>query len=276
MKLSVLVDNNTLMHENYFGEHGLSFFIEDGDNKVLFDTGYSDIFIKNAQRLGINLGAVNTIVLSHGHLDHTWGLSHLINQFIKDKAESSEKINLITHPFSLNSKNDEAEPIGINTSQNDLNKYFNVELSKTPVWISQKLVYLGQIERINEFENKNPLGTTTVNGIEKEDYLLDDSALCYKSKKGLVIITGCSHSGICNIIEYAKKVCKEERVGNIIGGFHLIKPSEEQLNFTLEYLKKLKPNTVNACHCTDLHSKIALAKAVKLGEVGVGLILEFE
>lgn len=94
-------------------------------------------------------------------------------------------------------------------------------------------------------------------------------------KKFVQCITGCSHSGICNIVEYAKKVCNEEDVDNIIGGFHLLKPSDEQLSCTLEYLKKLKPNEVHACHCTDLHSKIALAKAVKLSEVGVGLTLEF-
>ncbi len=83
-------------------------------------------------------------------------------------------------------------------------------------------------------------------------------------------------AGICNIVEQAKKLCKEERVIDIIGGLHLLDPSKEQLQGTLEYMKKLNPKQMHACHCTDLNSKIALSKVVNLKEVGVGLDLEYE
>jgi len=92
----------------------------------------------------------------------------------------------------------------------------------------------------------------------------------------LVIITGCSHSGICNIVEQAKKLCREEKVIDIVGGLHLLNPSDEQLRGTLEYLGKLGPDSMHACHCTDLRSKIALSKVVNIKEVGVGLILEYD
>ena len=108
-----------------------------------------------------------------------------------------------------------------------------------------------------------------------EDFLIDDSALAYKSPEGLIIITGCSHSGICNIVEYARKVCGDDRVVDIIGGFHLLNPSKEQMNGTIEYMKSMHPASVHACHCTDLNSKIALSSVVNIKEVGVGLILEF-
>jgi len=111
---------------------------------------------------------------------------------------------------------------------------------------------------------------------EEPDYLYDDTALAYKSSQSLGIITGCSHSGICNIVEQAKKLCKEERVIDIVGGLHLLDPSEKQMKGTLEYMKKLNPKQVHACHCTDLNSKIALSKVVDLKEVGVGLVLEYE
>ena len=112
-------------------------------------------------------------------------------------------------------------------------------------------------------------------GVEKDDFLFDDSALAYKSPDGLVIITGCSHAGICNIVENAKKVCGDDRVIDVIGGFHLLDPSEEQLQGTITYMKSLHPGSVHACHCTDLNSKIALLKVVDLEEVGVGLTLEY-
>ena len=77
MKLTVLVDNNTYIDQYYLGEPALSFYIEDGTEKILFDTGYSDAFIKNAEQMGIDLGALTYIVLSHGHNDHTRGLPFL-------------------------------------------------------------------------------------------------------------------------------------------------------------------------------------------------------
>ena len=79
-----------------------------------------------------------------------------------------------------------------------------------------------------------------------------------------------------NIIEQAKKLCEEDRVFDIVGGLHLLDPSTEQLSGTLEYLKKLHPKQMHACHCTDLNSKIALSKVVNLKEVGAGLVLEYE
>ena len=136
--------------------------------------------------------------------------------------------------------------------------------------------FLGQIERKNDFEAKSPIGKIVKPNFEEDDYLMDDSALAYKSPRGLVIITSCSHAGICNIVEYAKKICEDNRIIDIVGGFHLLNPSEEQLQGTLGYMKKLQPNEVHACHCTDLNSKIALSQVVNLKEVGVGLKLEYE
>jgi Metal-dependent hydrolases of the beta-lactamase superfamily II len=105
---------------------------------------------------------------------------------------------------------------------------------------------------------------------------MEDSALAYRSSEGLVIITGCSHAGICNIVEHAKGICGENKIVDIVGGLHLLDPSKEQMQGTLDYMKKLQPNEVHACHCTDLNSKIALSRVVNLREVGVGLKLEYK
>ena len=153
--------------------------------------------------------------------------------------------------------------------------HFDVELSREPVNLTERLVFLGEIERTNDFEAKNPMGRILDSGVEKDDFLFDDSALAYKSSAGLVIVTGCSHAGICNIVEYARKVCSDDRVVDIIGGFHLLDPSVEQLEGTIEYMKSLRPGAVHACHCTDLNSKIALSRVVDLKEVGVGMTLKY-
>lgn len=275
MKLTVLVDNNTLIDKNYFGEPGLSFYVEDGKSRILFDTGYSDIFIKNAYKMGIDLKKLNTIVLSHGHLDHTWGLNHLL-ALLDYKKSPENRITLLAHPGAFCHKEENGEPIGIALPPEMLKRCFNVTPSKTPVWLSGKLVFLGEIERLHEFENRKPHGVTIDNGVESDDCLADDSALVYKSEEGLVIITGCSHSGICNIIDYACKVCGDNRIADIIGGFHMLNPVKKVLDATTAFFKERNPLRVHACHCTDLKSKIALSEYCNVVETGVGMKLHYK
>jgi 7,8-dihydropterin-6-yl-methyl-4-(beta-D-ribofuranosyl)aminobenzene 5'-phosphate synthase len=278
MKLTVLIDNNTFIDRYFLGEPGVSYLIQDEGKNVLFDVGYSDAFITNAQKLLINLLDVDFVVLSHSHLDHTWGLIPLVRLFTERifEGQKTKKPTLVTHPLTLVSRTfGDLSEIGSLLTQDKLSGYFHLNLSREPVYLTERLMFLGEIERSNEFEAKNPIGKILESGIEKDDFLFDDSALVYKSPEGLVIITACSHSGICNIIEYARKVCGDDRVVDIIGGFHLLNPSAEQLQKTIDYMKSLYPVSVHACHCTDLRSKIALSGVVDLKEVGVGLTLEY-
>jgi 7,8-dihydropterin-6-yl-methyl-4-(beta-D-ribofuranosyl)aminobenzene 5'-phosphate synthase len=279
MKLTVLVDNNTLIDRYFYAEPGVSYFIEEEDKRILFDVGYSNVFIKNAQKMNINLLDIDFLVLSHGHLDHTWGLDPLIRLYTEAIIEEIDhkKPTLIAHPLTLLTKRlNGLEEIGSTISEEKLSKHFQIGLSKEPVWLTERLVFLGEIERKNDFEAKKPIGKVVKDDLEEDDYLMDDSVLVHKSSRGLVIITGCSHAGICNIVEYAKEICEDDRVVDIVGGFHLLAPPEEQLQGTLEYMKALQPTEVHACHCTDLNSKIALSKVVNLKEVGVGLTLEYK
>jgi len=78
MKIHILVDNNTLIDRYFQGEPGVSYYIEDENMNILFDAGYSDVFIKNARKMQLDLYNIDTIVISHGHLDHTWGLVPLM------------------------------------------------------------------------------------------------------------------------------------------------------------------------------------------------------
>lgn len=278
MKLTVLLDNNTFIDQYYLGEPGVSYFIEVDHKKVLFDVGYSDAFLSNAQKAGIELKDIDFVILSHGHLDHTRGLPYLVRYLQKgDQSEKiSKKVSLVTSPVTFTGRKIKGtREIGPNMTADSLSEAFELNLSATPVFITKNLVYLGEIPRVTTFEADKPLGKVVTDFGEKPDYLLDDSALVYRSETGLVIITGCSHSGICNIIEYAKKVMNDDRILDIVGGLHLLDPSKTKLSCTLSYLKDLNPRTLHACHCTDLRSKIALANVVKLEEVGSGMVLEY-
>ena len=277
MDLTVLVDNNTLIDRYFLAEPGLSLLIEDDETRVLFDTGYSDIFIQNAAKMGKDLTNLDFLALSHNHLDHTWGLEPLIKYFTELQIEQRpfKRPTVVAHPDIFVSVSADGFPeFGALMSKNKLEKHFPLRLGAQPRQLSSRLTFLGEIPRKNDFEGKLFFGRKE--GSDKEDDVVDDSALVYRSGQGLVIITGCSHAGICNIIAHAMKVCGDDRVVDIIGGFHLQNPPKRQLEGTMAYLKTLQPQSVHACHCTDLSSKTALAGVVPVKEVGVGLSLHYD
>lgn len=267
MKLKVLVDNNTFIDKYYLGEPAVSYYIENGSDLILFDTGYTDAFIKNANDMGIDLNKVNKLVISHGHDDHTRGLKYFFDR--------KRDIELISHPLCFDYKEDATGLfIGSPLNKEELASKCHLNLTSTPTFISDNLIFLGEIPVTNSFESRYSIGKTKKEGTLKEDYLNDDSAICYKSEKGLIIITGCSHSGICNIIEYAKKVCNEEKVYAVIGGFHLLEVNE-RLKSTINYLKENNIPYLYPCHCVSLAAKIEMSRILTINEVGVGLELEF-
>lgn len=279
MDLIVLVDNNTLIDRYLTAEPGLSILIEDEDITAVFDLGYSDLFLKNAEKLGKDLSCLDFLVLSHSHLDHTWGLDPFIRYLTERTIEGLDVKHpkLVAHPevFSSVRMGNLAE-IGCLVSKEKAGRHMELILAKTPVNLTSRLIFLGEIPRETTFEGQTAIGMKQTPDGSVPDFILDDSALVYKSDHGLVVITGCSHAGICNIVSYAQKVCGQERIADIIGGFHLLNPSAAQMAGTLNCFSKIKPMAVHACHCTDLDSKVALAGVAPLKEVGVGLSLHFD
>ncbi len=279
MKVTVLVDNNTITDRYFLAEPGFSVFIEDGPVRVLFDVGYSGIFATNADKMGIPLLKTDYVVLSHGHLDHTWGLVPLVMRYTEAKTEGhphSEPV-IVAHPGALHSRSvSPLKEIGSIIDKSTLSRLFHLNLTEGPLWLTDHLVFLGEIKRRFNFEGTPLKGHMRMeNGREINDTLSDDSALVYTGEEGLVIISGCSHSGICNICEQATELCGDERILDIIGGLHLMNPSWEQMQGTTDYMARKKPVSLHPCHCTDLASKIALASVVPVYEVGVGLVLEY-
>jgi 7,8-dihydropterin-6-yl-methyl-4-(beta-D-ribofuranosyl)aminobenzene 5'-phosphate synthase len=280
LTLTVLVDNNTLTDRYFTGEPGLSFLLETRGKKILFDTGYSGLFLANAGRMGIDLLDLDFVVLSHGHLDHSGGLVTLVHHLTQAMIEEfPHKIpELIAHPACFYPK--EKLPLrnfGSLLDESEIRRQFPVNLSSCPVRITDELVFLGEIPRKFPFETTDP-GKRRIllpDGRKEPDRLLDDSALVFRSDEGLVIITGCSHAGICNIAEYGKEVCCETRVIGIIGGLHLLAPSPSRLKGTGEYLRDLRLQSLHACHCTSLSAKIALAGYCPVQEVGIGMKLKW-
>ncbi len=259
MKISILVENSA--GGRFAAEHGLSYYIQYNDFKLLFDTGYSDIFLQNAQKLGTNLDKVENVVLSHGHWDHGDGLIHLKNK------------KLICHPhaFIKRFKKSDHTEVGLNRDWEYYNNHFKLISTRLPYNLTDDIIFLGEIPRLNDFEAQS---TTFVDAKDNDDFILDDSALVFKQNDSIAIITGCSHSGICNIIEYAKKITGIEKVELVMGGFHL-KEQDNQLLKTIEYFKDNKIKRIFPSHCTQLPALTAFYQEFGILQLKAGMIVDY-
>ncbi len=265
MKLTVLCDNNTIIDKYFYGEPALSFYIENEDDKILFDLGYSDVFVRNAQIKNIDLKQVNKIVLSHGHDDHTRGIKFF---------DFKKGTKIIHAPKCFEEKYCDGLNISIPCTKKELSKKYEVVECKKPSMISKNLYFLCSIPRVTKFEKINPNLQTRVAGKLVADNFEDDSALVYVTEAGLYIIAGCSHSGICNICEYAKKLFNKKILA-IIGGYHLLQDDERSVA-TVEYLKNENIEKLYPCHCTGLHVKARMInEGLNIFDVGAGLELTF-
>ena len=222
MKITLLCENAS-SDVGCLAEWGFSAYIEKDGVRILFDTGYSDVFKKNARKLGIDLETVDYVVLSHFHSDHTGGLRY---------HSFKEKKKLVLHPHVL-------EKLPKDQSQG-IKERFDIIATDKPFELADGVVFLGQIPRENDFEA----------GCTPKDPLLDDSALAIKCEKGVVIVSGCSHAGICNISEYAKKVTGQKLYA-VIGGFHLFEKDKKAVDGSLEYFSREKPELLLPMHCVD-------------------------
>jgi len=274
LKITLLVDNQTLVDQYFLAEPAFSAWIESSDTKLLFDTGYSDVFLENARRLKLEISELDTLVFSHGHSDHTWGLPALA-EHLRQNRRRPDRVKLIAHPEAFFEKGLDGEVYGVNFDIEAFKDVFDVVLTKTPISLGNGLTYLGEIPRINDFEGKLAIGQTLQGKNWVKDFILDDTALAYAGEEGLVIISGCSHSGIVNIVEYAMSLNKTIRVVDVVGGLHLQKPSGEQLEGTVRFFESLNLKQLHASHCTDLASKCRLMQSLPLTEIGSGSVLEY-
>ncbi|OAT37057.1 MBL fold metallo-hydrolase [Proteus myxofaciens] len=266
LTITALLENDTI-NSTLNTYPGLSLLLEDTESqtKILFDTGKDKTFIQNAQKMGIDLTVVETIIISHGHYDHFGGLTQIPENYFIHKPQ------VIAHPhlFSIRysalfcgQKNIKFKRLAPIFNKASLEAQFFFKLTDIPYSIDNRFIYSGQV---NERIVNKRYGVIVSDSGEIDDYVLDDSFVVWRGKKGLVIITGCSHSGIESIIQYAKKITGDSHIQAIIGGLHLrcATPS------ALQRAKKAIESHVDVygCHCTGLLGRKYLnAKTFNTGQ----------
>lgn len=255
MKITVLTDNTPGKHTE--AEHGLSYLIEFDGKRLLFDTGQSNLFIKNAEVMGVDVTNIDMIILSHGHFDHGDGLPYL----------SGGK--LLCHPgcFVKRYRKIDHSYIGLVNTQDELKEKYELITSASPFYITEKIIFLGEIPRLTDFESKH---TSFVFEDGSPDFVMDDSAIAMILDKGIFVVTGCGHAGIVNTLEHARIVTEIKKLYGVMGGFHL-KAADRQTEETIRYLKDSGITYVYPSHCTvepalSLFHKNFPAKQVKTGD----------
>ncbi|HOO38754.1 MAG TPA: MBL fold metallo-hydrolase [Deltaproteobacteria bacterium] len=245
------------LKNSVLAEHGFSAFIRttsgNAARTMIFDFGFSSHGAAyNARVLGVDMGSVQALALSHGHMDHTGGFEAIVDMV-------GDRIDFVVHPGAF------VTPRYLKFSE-ELKVYFP-EFSKDKVLASGvnlietqepyellggDVVFLGQVPRQTDFEKGFPVAHLVKDGKEQWDPIEDDTAVVIHVKdKGLVVLSGCAHAGIVNTVKHAQEVTGIEKVHAVMGGFHLSGPLFEPIiERTTDELKKLDPDYIIPTHCT--------------------------
>jgi len=250
-------------------EHGFSVLIEvigdDIPHRVLMDFGISYIGVPhNLKVLEIDVDTVEAFVVSHGHHDHVGAIAEVLGGL------ATKPRPVVVHPDAFLSTRFHKFPDGKEVPIPGLKKGIIEETGnevingRSPVLLaSDYILTLGEIPRVTDFEKGMPTAYYEKDGKVYKDHIMDDRGIVLDLKdKGLVVITGCGHSGIINTIRHAQSITGVDTIYCVMGGFHLIgNIGEAVIKRTIEEMKKIDPQVIVPCHCTGLKAAHEFEKA---------------
>jgi len=249
LKIVTLIEN-LVYQQGLFAEHGLSLYIETENSRILFDTGQSGLFLQNAKKMGIVIEDIDSVILSHGHYDHTGGLYPFLEQ--NKRAKVYAKREIFTPKYRSNNRF-----IGT-LSQNEslMNRLqFVDEITE----IAQNVFIMPDIRLTNPDDTHfTGLYKISNNEVITDDFE-DELFLAIRGNNVINILTACSHRGITNICTIATEHFKLP-VGLILGGFHLRNSTVDQFDQTIQFFSDLNPRSIGVCHCTGVEKYAEMQK----------------
>lgn len=268
-KITILVDNQA--GAGLVAEHGFSLWIETAERCILFDTGQGGALEKNADVLGIDLAETDMLVLSHGHYDHTGGVSLGLRL--------AAKTSLYCHPGAVHPRysvrNGMARSLRMPLkAMRALDKlsWEQMHWVQQPLLLTETVGLTGPIPRETEFEDTGGPFFLDTKGL-RPDPMDDDMALWIRTDSGLIVCVGCAHAGLVNTLNHVLGLNKGMRIRAVIGGFHLLQAGETRIDQTIAFLQTLALDRIVPCHCTGDHViaelSNAFAESCCPGEAGI-------
>lgn len=280
---------STMLAEAGIGEWGFSALVEADGHRILFDTGAApDTVLRNAQTLGIDLSDVTDVVLTHHHGDHSGGLIFLRRAFHERDSGAVSRLHVGRGIFWDRTYADTKW-----THMRTLREEFEglggtVEEHSGPTEIYPGVWLTGPVPRVHPEKNYgHPFrpddpprkSLSSPEGLVIDD-VPEDLSMVINTRRGLVVITGCGHAGMVNILEYARHVVRPAKVHAVIGGLHLLNADDELLEWTADKLKRFELENLIGAHCTGLEPVYRFRELVNLqrqnavvGAVGAGFSL---
>ena len=259
------------------GEWGYAALIEADGHRILFDTGARpDTVLKNATELGIDLSTIDTVILSHNHWDHTGGLVTLRQTLKAENANALKTAHVGEGIFLPRRMDQEAiaklspipkellvSALKVREGYEALGGRFAVH--DKPFELHPGMWITGPIPRIHPEKNWTPFMRIERNGSLEEDTIPEDQALVINTEKGLVVIAGCGHAGIVNTMEYARVIAEGKSIHAVLGGFHLLRLTDEEVGWTGARMHELGVQHVLGAHCTGINAVNLLRDSAHLG-----------
>ena len=248
IKITLVVDNEA--PPELVAEHGFAAWIDTGNECFLFDTGQGAALIPNAAALGIDLSRARALVLSHGHYDHTGAVRAFLD--INPDAPVIYGHDATIGRFSC--RPDEQAPRQIGMAEEVRQALCQLPAERrivldVPRYLRPGIGITGPVPRNSTFEDTG--GPFYLDPDKAQaDPITDDLSLWFETSDGLVVLTGCCHSGLVNTVRQAQRISGVTRIRGIIGGLHLLNAGPERLDATIAFLHECAPDFLLPCHCT--------------------------
>jgi len=244
-ELTLLVDN-TSGDDGLAGEHGLACLIRRGNNHLLFDTGQSDLLLRNARHLPKDLSALHSVILSHGHYDHAGGLKSLFQNYSIPKLYVHP--NAFAPKYALD-KDGKVRFIGMPLTETQVRLACDIVPTARPTEILDGIFVTGPVPRTTTFEDTGG-NFFQDESCQSPDLLPDDQSLFWESPSGTVVLLGCAHAGVINLLSYVRRLTENKPIRAVLGGMHLLNASPSRLEKTLAALRDFNVKTVAPVHCS--------------------------